>query len=50
MDGSYLWIEYHLHKDRSWVAEFFKTEGERQGRISELRGLGYTPRCTKARG
>jgi hypothetical protein len=46
-NGGDLWIEYNLHKDNSWIAESCKDEAERQARVSELRRLGYNPRCTR---
>ena len=34
-------IDYHLHKDNSWVAYPFKTLNERNSNIKELEKEGY---------
>lgn len=34
-------VEYHLHKDNSWIAQPYKSEDEKQSIVAELKENGY---------
>lgn len=36
-------VEYHLHKDKTWVCDMFDTNEKLQNRLVELRKDGYKP-------
>lgn len=34
-------VEYHLHKDNSWIAKLYKSEAEKQSIVVDLKKNGY---------